>query len=98
VGDGRQTGKSQVKKATFESSKKKEIGVSDLTLLSKISNEAINDNLKLRFEHDEIYVRRPPTQPTAGQPLRAGSERRLTGVILDLYRTCAGLCQPVPGL
>jgi hypothetical protein len=25
-------------------------------LLSKISNEAINDNLKLRFEHDEIYV------------------------------------------
>lgn len=40
----------------FESTKKKEIGVSDLTLLSKISNEAINDNLKLRFEHDEIYV------------------------------------------
>ncbi|KAF7712861.1 Myosin [Penicillium ucsense] len=56
VGDGRQTGKSQVKKATFETSKKKEIGVSDLTLLSKISNEAINDNLKLRFEHDEIYT------------------------------------------
>ncbi|KAH2983442.1 hypothetical protein KXV25_001813 [Aspergillus fumigatus] len=57
VGDGRQTGgKPQVKKATFESTKKKEIGVSDLTLLSKISNEAINDNLKLRFEHDEIYT------------------------------------------
>ncbi|KAF7591496.1 class II myosin [Aspergillus hancockii] len=56
VGDGRQTGKPQVKKAVFETSKKKEIGVSDLTLLSKISNEAINDNLKLRFEHDEIYT------------------------------------------
>jgi myosin-1 len=57
VGDGRQAGgKPQVKKAAFESTKKKEIGVSDLTLLSKISNEAINDNLKLRFEHDEIYV------------------------------------------
>lgn len=41
----------------FETTKKKEIGVSDLTLLSKISNEAINDNLKLRFEHGEIYVR-----------------------------------------
>jgi myosin heavy subunit len=55
-----------VKKATFESSKKKEIGVSDLTLLSKISNEAINENLKLRFQHDEIYVRdRSPTR-TAG--------------------------------
>lgn len=45
-----------MKKAVFETSKKKEIGVSDLTLLSKISNEAINENLKLRFQHDEIYV------------------------------------------
>ena len=33
------------------------MGVSDLTLLSKISNEAINDNLKKRFENAEIYVR-----------------------------------------
>lgn len=57
VGDGRGPGgKPQVKKAVFESTKKKEIGVSDLTLLSKISNEAINDNLKLRFDHGEIYV------------------------------------------
>jgi hypothetical protein len=39
--------------------KKKEIGVSDLTLLSKVSNEAINDNLKTRFEHAEIYVCTP---------------------------------------
>lgn len=31
--------------------------MSDLTLLSKISNEAINDNLKKRFENAEIYVR-----------------------------------------
>lgn len=36
--------------------KKKEIGVSDLTLLSKVSNEAINDNLKKRFEGAEIYT------------------------------------------
>lgn len=36
--------------------KKKEIGVSDLTLLSKVSNEAINDNLKKRFESAEIYT------------------------------------------
>lgn len=60
MGDGRKTrGKPQVKKAAFESTKKKEIGVSDLTLLSKVSNEAINDNLKLRFENREIYVRVP---------------------------------------
>lgn len=50
-------GQQQVKKAVFESTKKKEVGVSDLTLLSKISNEAINDNLKKRFENAEIYVR-----------------------------------------
>lgn len=49
-------GKQQVKKAVFESTKKKEVGVSDLTLLSKISNEAINDNLKKRFENAEIYT------------------------------------------
>ncbi|RMJ14138.1 Myosin-1 [Fusarium kuroshium] len=44
------------KKATFETTKKKEIGVSDLTLLSKVSNEAINENLKKRFEGAEIYT------------------------------------------
>jgi len=52
------------KKAVFETTKKKEVGVSDLTLISKISNEAINDNLKKRFENGEIYVRRPaPASP-----------------------------------
>ena len=30
--------------------------MSDLTLISKISNEAINDNLKKRFENAEIYT------------------------------------------
>lgn len=30
--------------------------MSDLTLISKVSNEAINDNLKKRFENREIYV------------------------------------------
>jgi myosin heavy subunit len=47
------------KKAVFETTKKKEVGVSDLTLISKVSNEAINENLKKRFENGEIYVRRP---------------------------------------
>ena len=46
-----------VSQTVFASSKKKEVGVSDLTLVAKITNEAINDNLKLRFEHQEIYVR-----------------------------------------
>ena len=48
-----------MKKAVFESTKKKEVGVSDLTLLSKISNETINENLKKRFENAEIYVGQP---------------------------------------
>lgn len=44
------------------------MGVSDLTLISKISNEAINDNLKKRFENGEIYVRRPAhTSPALEQ-------------------------------
>jgi len=46
----------QVRKAVFESTKKKEVGVSDLTLISKISNEAINENLQKRFANGEIYV------------------------------------------
>ncbi|CAN6665085.1 myosin-5 [Trichomonascus vanleenenianus] len=45
-----------IKKATFEVAKKKEVGVSDLTLLSKVSDEAINDNLKKRFENGIIYT------------------------------------------
>jgi myosin heavy subunit len=55
---GEDMGQPQIKKATFEITKKKEVGVSDLTLLSKVSNEAINENLKKRFEHGEIYVSR----------------------------------------
>lgn len=46
-----------MKKAVYESTKKKEVGVSDLTLISKISNEAINENLQKRFQNGEIYVR-----------------------------------------
>ncbi|KAI1338339.1 P-loop containing nucleoside triphosphate hydrolase protein [Xylariaceae sp. FL0016] len=55
-GSGAQSGGAKPKKATFETTKKKEIGVSDLTLLSKVSNEAINENLKKRFEGREIYT------------------------------------------
>lgn len=53
---GSSGGQPKVKKAVFETQKKKEVGVTDLTLISKISNEAINDNLKKRFENAEIYV------------------------------------------
>ncbi|WPH02692.1 Hypothetical protein R9X50_00555800 [Acrodontium crateriforme] len=53
---GNAGGQAQIRKAAYESSKKKEVGVSDLTLISKISNEAINDNLKKRFENAEIYT------------------------------------------
>ncbi|KAF8244950.1 hypothetical protein K440DRAFT_587846 [Wilcoxina mikolae CBS 423.85] len=57
AGGGRGGGKQQkVRKAVFETSKKKEVGVSDLTLISKITNEAINENLQKRFENKEIYT------------------------------------------
>jgi myosin heavy subunit len=37
--------------------KKKSAGVPDMTLLSTITNEEINKNLKERFNNQEIYVR-----------------------------------------
>ncbi|OBT56951.1 hypothetical protein VE04_03195 [Pseudogymnoascus sp. 24MN13] len=55
-GRGAGGGKPNIKKAAFDTTKKKEVGVSDLTLLSKVSNEAINENLKKRFENGEIYT------------------------------------------
>lgn len=54
---GRKTGSNAVvQKATFDTGRKKEVGVSDLTLLSTVSNESITDNLKLRFENGQIYT------------------------------------------
>lgn len=40
-----------------EGFKKPQAGVSDMTLLTQITNEAINDNLHKRFANGEIYVR-----------------------------------------
>lgn len=95
MGDGRRGGgKPQVKKATYESTKKKEIGVSDLTLLSKVSNEAINDNLKLRFDAGEIYVGCPEENPRGSQALQ---EAYADTIMTDIHWPCAGLCQSVPG-
>ncbi|AOA65236.1 Myosin type 1 [Komagataella phaffii CBS 7435] len=45
-----------VKKAEFDVHKKKEVGVSDLTLLSTISDNSINENLEKRFKNGTIYT------------------------------------------
>ncbi|CAB46766.1 myosin type I [Schizosaccharomyces pombe] len=51
------TGKSNgIKKAVYTSTRKKTVGVDDLTLLSKITDEEINKNLELRFRNGEIYT------------------------------------------
>src|SRR5262249_11210103 len=50
-------GEGGIKTAVFGSTKKKKVGGLGLNLMSKISNEAINDNLKKRFQNGEIYVR-----------------------------------------
>jgi hypothetical protein len=74
-GGGRSGGASKpnIKKATFDTTKKKEVGVSDLTLLSKVSNEAINENLQKRFENREIYVRTTAwREDQAAPPSRRG--------------------------
>jgi Myosin head (motor domain) len=39
-----------------EGFKKKQAGVTDMTLLSTISNEAINENLQKRWTNGEIYT------------------------------------------
>jgi myosin-1 len=44
-----------------EGVKKKIVGVSDMTLLTKITNEAINENLMKRWQNGEIYVSHLPT-------------------------------------
>ncbi|KTW31801.1 uncharacterized protein T551_01062 [Pneumocystis jirovecii RU7] len=44
------------RKAVYEGTRKKGVGVDDLTLLSVINDESINDNLKKRFQNKEIYT------------------------------------------
>lgn len=39
-----------------EGFKKKQVGVSDMTLLTTISNESVNDNLQKRWTNAEIYT------------------------------------------
>lgn len=58
TGGGDAGGKAKVTKADWSEGfkKKKAAGVPDMTLLSTITNEAINDNLKARFNNQEIYV------------------------------------------
>ncbi|KAG8784321.1 class II myosin [Serendipita sp. 397] len=61
---GKKTAASQDKKGVAkvaradwkEGFKKKQVGVSDMTLLTTISNEAINDNLQKRWTNGEIYT------------------------------------------
>ncbi|KAF7792267.1 hypothetical protein EIP86_003303 [Pleurotus ostreatoroseus] len=54
---GGAAGASKVAKADWkEGFKKKQVGVSDMTLLTTITNESINENLKKRWTNGEIYT------------------------------------------
>jgi hypothetical protein len=57
--------------------------VPDMTLLSTITNDAINDNLKQRFFNQEIYVSGLHRLGDIGADTRS-----------DVYRSCAHLGQP----
>ncbi|CAG8548975.1 7493_t:CDS:10 [Paraglomus occultum] len=47
----------KIEKADWkEGFKKKQVGVADMTMLSKVNNDAINENLRKRFENGEIYT------------------------------------------
>jgi predicted DNA-binding protein YlxM (UPF0122 family) len=65
-------------------------------LISKVSNEAINDNLKKRFENAEIYVRKLELAET--RSVSPGRGVLNTDLEADIYRTCAGFCESFPGL
>ncbi|CAE6338846.1 unnamed protein product [Rhizoctonia solani] len=50
-------GPAKVQKADWkEGFKKKQVGVSDMTLLTTISNDSVNDNLEKRWKNGEIYT------------------------------------------
>ncbi|KAI0307947.1 myosin class I heavy chain [Multifurca ochricompacta] len=56
-GAPKKAGPAKVAKADWkEGFKKKQVGVSDMTLLTTISNESINDNLQKRWTSGEIYT------------------------------------------
>ncbi|KAI5800470.1 myosin-1 [Pyronema domesticum] len=55
-GAGGKSSKKNVGKAVFEAKKKTDVGVSDLTLISKITDEEINQNLMKRFQAKSIYT------------------------------------------
>ncbi|KAF8634884.1 hypothetical protein AX15_000638 [Amanita polypyramis BW_CC] len=51
------TGTGKVAKADWkEGFKKKQVGVTDMTLLTTISNESVNENLQKRWTNGEIYT------------------------------------------
>ncbi|KAH9968821.1 P-loop containing nucleoside triphosphate hydrolase protein [Russula dissimulans] len=53
----KKAGPTRVAKADWkEGFKKKQVGVSDMTLLTTISNESVNDNLQKRWMSGEIYT------------------------------------------
>lgn len=68
-----------------EGMKKRQVGVSDMTLLTKITDEAINENLELRWKNGDIYV----GYSSAKERCDANSCR------VDVYWTCAYQCQSV---
>ncbi|KAI0059450.1 hypothetical protein BV25DRAFT_1918478 [Artomyces pyxidatus] len=53
----KKSGNAKVAKADWkEGFKKKQVGVSDMTLLTTISNESVNENLQKRWTSGEIYT------------------------------------------
>ncbi|KAB5591955.1 Myosin-1 [Ceratobasidium theobromae] len=53
----KKAGAAKVQKADWkEGFKKKQAGVSDMTLLTTISNESVNENLEKRWKNGEIYT------------------------------------------
>ncbi|KAF8684726.1 Myosin Large ATPase [Rhizoctonia solani] len=83
-------GPAKVQKADWkEGFKKKQVGVSDMTLLTTISNDSVNDNLEKRWKNGEIYTYIGQVlisvNPFRGMALDVSSDQMLTSLSsLDL--------------
>jgi hypothetical protein len=75
-------------KKKYEWEAKKAVGLEDMVLVSKISDDTMADNIRKRYLEDLIYVRaaahvRPPQRPhLAGNPFRVRAQTYIGPILI----------------
>ena len=70
-------------------------GVDDMVLLSKISEDAITENLKKRYLDDYIFVSLHQAEAEAAKSPSHALRPLTLDPWADLHRPCSDLCQPL---